>query len=81
MICLMIVKKIFCFVLDYEDLKPFVQSMIWWKIAIPENVNWEPSSFQQLVLRLRWFKLSLAIQDLAYRCDVSKLAVSLTFLK
>ena len=51
------------------------------KTAIPENVNWKPSSFQHLVLTLMRLKLNSTIQDLAYRFDVSKSTVSFTFLK
>ena len=51
------------------------------KTAIPENVNWKLSSFQQLVFTLMWLRLNLTIQDVVYRFDVSKSTVSLTFLK
>ena len=35
------------------------------KTAIPENVNWKLSSFQQLVLTLMRLRLNLTIQDVA----------------
>ena len=51
------------------------------KTALPENVNWKLSSFQQLALTLTRLRLNLAIQDLEYRFDVSKSTVSFTFFK
>ena len=49
------------------------------KTAIPENVNWKPSSFQHLVLTLMRLRLNLTMQDLTYRFDVSKSTVSFIF--
>ena len=64
-------EKVLCYT-GLPRLEIFCSGNDLFKTAISETVNWKLCPFQQLILTLMRLRLNLAIQDPAYRLDVSK---------